>query len=95
MEEAQKVSAATALEEIRERDKLAWGRDGALMELGAILKGKDDVPHLLAAVEAALKQHEEFDGTCSGCTDAYGDPAAWPCEEYRAITVALTRQDDR
>jgi hypothetical protein len=54
-----------------------------------------DAARLLSALEAALAQHEEFDGTCAGCTDAYGDPAAWPCEEYRAIAAALTRQDDR
>jgi hypothetical protein len=52
-----------------------------------------DFRALLKAVEAALANHEEFDGTCSGCTDAYGDPAAWPCAEYRDITAALAGKE--
>ena len=48
------------------------------------------VPSLLAALDAVLEIHEEFDGQCSSCYDGYGDEAAWPCAELRAITTALT-----
>jgi hypothetical protein len=48
---------------------------------------------LLKAVDAALAFHEESDGTCGNCLDAYGDRIEWPCEEYRAITAALAGKE--
>lgn len=51
------------------------------------------VPRLLAAVEAALAFHEEFDGHCGSCCDAYGDPVEWPCEEFTDITAALAGKE--
>jgi len=55
-----------------------------------------DVPLLVAAVEAALKQHPPIraDGgnsdelLCDKCSFAYRTP--WPCGEVAAITAALT-----
>jgi hypothetical protein len=45
---------------------------------------------LLAALETALGFHGEHRGHCDGCSDAYGEPVEWPCDEFRAITTALT-----
>jgi hypothetical protein len=87
---------SSALEEIRAR---GYRRD---QNGAAAFRQSDDaardVPRLLAAVDAALAHHEKHLATgtqsvCTGCLDAYGEPVEWPCEEYRAITRALTGED--
>lgn len=81
-------AAVTALAEIGERyahgaKKTATGRD--------VCASADDVPRLVAAIEAVLKQHQPIDsyGTlvCDKCSFAFRTP--WPCGEVDAITTAL------
>ena len=55
-----------------------------------IVRLADLAERLAAALEAALGFHGEHRGHCDGCSDAYGEPVEWPCDEFRAITAALT-----
>jgi hypothetical protein len=85
---------AAPLAEIEERARLAkaWG----LLKPRVVAESALDVPRLLAALEAVLELHQRIpdqrgiaDGPprppiCSGCR------IAWPCQEYEAITAALT-----
>jgi hypothetical protein len=49
---------AAAMEEIRDRDRRVWEGRGNVGGLLAIGEAKDDVPRLLAAVEAVLGHHK-------------------------------------
>lgn len=49
-----------------------------------ICHAREDVPRLVAAVEAVLAIHCDEDGDCDVC-----EPLAWPCPTVRAITAAL------
>jgi hypothetical protein len=80
--------AAAALAQIKDDHIDAYAEDNT-----------SPVPRLLAAVEAALKQHPPIraDGgnsdelLCDKCSFAYRTP--WPCGEVAAITAALTGQE--
>ena len=79
-----------ALNEIRERyEDIAHGP----AYVDDIRASADDVPVLLAAVEAVLERHRDEDGICDECLDfEYGDvyPVRWPCPTVQAITTALS-----
>ena len=56
-----------------------------------IAHARQDVPKLVAALEAVLALHHPTSrGDCSECFDAYGDHyITHPCETVEAITEAL------
>ena len=91
---------AATLAGIRERNEQLRHRYGYVGGLLALADAKDDVPRLLAAVDAALGHHVPAvieDGAppvypfryCKTCS---GHPA-WPCPEVAAITTALAAQE--
>lgn len=86
---------SVTLEAIKERAKRAR-TEPAITRDWARGKSADDVPSLVAALEAVLKAHRPSttDGRCCWCRDADGQRSAWPCGEYLAITAALNRDTD-
>jgi hypothetical protein len=84
---------AATLAEIRERDKRVWNLRGNVGGLLAINEAKDDVPRLVAALEAAdaaLKRHMQWFGSmgdrlCGGCLRPV------PCPDTNVIAAALAK----
>jgi hypothetical protein len=89
--------ATTLLAGIRERDKRIWDLRGNVGGLLAINDAKDDVPHLLAAIEdltAALERHREWFSRngfkiCGGCLR----PAPCPDDPDVIVARALSGKD--
>ena len=95
---------ASTLAEIRERAAnadQAYRFGGNFSEAAA--RSQADVPRLLKAAEAVLKRHRKsmsaslgehrgrhYCAACTSAVDDFVDYVDWPCEEYRAITTALT-----
>jgi hypothetical protein len=93
MTAAPDTPATTLLAGIRERDKRIWDLRGNVGGLLAINDAKDDVPHLLAAIEdltAALERHREWFSRngfkiCGGCLR----PAPCPDDPDMIVARAL------
>lgn len=82
---------AAILAGIRER----WAQLGPLYRnthflLDAVVQ---DIPSLLAAVEAALKQHQPIERRKGWPPTCSFDNHRWPCAEIEAITAALTGEE--
>lgn len=87
--------AAAELERIRERNEHLRTRYGHVGGLMALAGAKDDVPHLVAAVEAALAPHRgitdgDYPESLPVCEE---DGEFWPCPTVQAITSALTGKE--
>lgn len=59
-----------------------------------IAHAREDIPRLIAAVDAVLAIHRETYGECSSCIEpcgcgCEGTGAAYPCPTVRVITAAL------
>jgi hypothetical protein len=87
------MTALDVLAGIKARNNLSWlpaseraRRREAVNEI--VLK--EDVPRLVAAVEAVLKRHQM---TTVGDVDyCRTDLLVWPCDDVRAITAALEEE---
>ena len=84
---------AARLAEILERARIA-GDDSAVATDEDIFRSSEDVPALLAAVEAVLALHSA-DAAEPPPELCKSDPFAWPCPTYRAIARALLGEDER
>jgi hypothetical protein len=85
--------SATTLEQIRRRQAIAASAPGATSAHGDHYRALaelacQDVPRLLAAVEAVLKLHYRKQvPVCETCR------VRWPCPTVGAITAALTGKE--
>jgi hypothetical protein len=95
---------ATTLAEIRERYRASFttlpGYSATLPRTEwTHVNSADDIPVLLAAVEAVLKHHQPtrlgLDIVCKTCMRLEGRSRRdiWPCEEYRDVTTALSGKE--
>ena len=62
-----------------------------------IAHARQDIPALVAALEAVLELHKEVQWaeswpTCIHCNDGEGSPLAYPCPTVAAIQSALGEQ---
>jgi hypothetical protein len=82
-----------SLDEIRERNARAEGRDGdAALWIGAMARiVGEDVPRLLAALDAVLAAHCEANDAPGHCWEC---GFKLPCPTLQAITRALTGGTD-
>jgi hypothetical protein len=99
------VADALAAELAAIRERLAACKGGLSSDLCVYFASGEDVPRLLAAVEAALEVHaptalhrpSEADGPriCRACVDPADDTlfAPWPCPTVQAITRALLGEE--
>lgn len=95
-----------ALAEIRKRQEVTFadpagkGRPDLLL---AVKVARDDIPRLLAALDAVLAPHAPRPAygspgglACGYCTDAGGTVllVTWPCQTRKVILAALTGGTD-
>ena len=83
---------SSLLSGIREHWRVIVEKRGTAAGFLMIGAAKNDVPRLLAAIEAALSRHveaviEDMPGPFHYCKTCSGHPA-WPCPEVAAITTA-------
>jgi hypothetical protein len=78
------------LQSIKDRADLSWlpaSERARQAEAVNVTILTEDIPRLLAAVEAVLKRHRV---TTVGSVDyCRADLLVWPCDDVRAITAAL------
>jgi hypothetical protein len=83
----------TAIEQRHEELRSRYGHVGGLLVLA---KAQNDVPRLLAAVEAVLALHRRANGwrsVCRTCCNAAGEMVRWPCSTYLAVTRELLSEE--